>query len=203
MGHLRSAALGVALAAVAAGAGAQGIATQSSAPMDISADSSTFVNNACESTWSGSAEVLQGTTRLRAAVIRAFFKKKPGGASGAPASGGTAAAGLPGGPQSNCGATERIEAEGDVFYVTPDQTAHGDRAIYTADNDQIVMTGNVIVVQGKNVVHGDRLTIQVATREAQMASDAKGRGSPNRVRGVFYSNQTGGPGGAPALQLPR
>jgi lipopolysaccharide export system protein LptA len=202
MGHLRSAALGVALAAVSLAAGAQGIATQSNAPMDISADNGTFVNNACESTWSGSAEVLQGTTRLRAAVIRAFFKKKPGGESGASAS-GPAAAGLPGGPQSNCGATERIEAEGDVFYVTPDQTAHGDRAIYTADNDQIVMTGNVIVVQGKNVVHGDRLTIQVATREAQMASDAKGRGAPNRVRGVFYSNQPGAPRASPALQLPR
>jgi lipopolysaccharide export system protein LptA len=203
MGHLRSAALGVALAAVGLAAGAQGIATQSNAPMDISADNGTFVNNACESTWSGSAEVLQGTTRLRAAVIRAFFKKKPGGASGASAPGAAASAGLPGGPQSNCGATERIEAEGDVFYVTPDQTAHGDRAIYTADNDQIVMTGNVIVVQGKNVVHGDRLTIQVATRQAQMASDAKGRGALNRVRGVFYSNQPGAPGAAPGLQLPR
>ena len=201
MGHLRSAAMGLALAAVAVGAGAQGIATQSSAPMDISADSSTFVNNACESTWSGSAEVLQGTTRLRAAVIRAFFKKKPAGASG-PSASGPAAAGLPGGPQSNCGATERIEAEGDVFYVTPDQTAHGDRAIYTADNDQIVMTGNVIVVQGKNVIHGDRLTIHVATREAQMESHAQGRGTPNRVRGVFYQ-QPGAGGAAPMLPAPR
>ena len=194
---LVSAALGLALAAAALAADAQGIAPQSSGPMDISADNSTFVNAACESTWSGSAEVLQGTSRLRSNLIRAFFKKKPGGAGGAASQGGGAVGGLPGGPQSDCGATERIEAEGDVFYVTPDQIARGDHAVYTADDDQIVMTGNVIVVQGKNVVRCDRLLIHVSTREAQCSSDAKGRGVPNRVRGVFYQNQPGAPGSAP------
>ena len=200
MSRLRCAAVGLAIAAAAAlGADAQGIAPQANGPMDISADSSVFVNGACESTWSGSAEVLQGTTRLRANEIRAFFKKKPPGPGGAAsAQGGGAVGGLPGGPHSNCGATERIEAEGDVFYVTPDQNARGDHAVYTADNDMIVMTGNVIVVQGKNVIHGDRLTIHVQTREAQMESGAKGRGNPNRVRGVFYQSPSGA-AGAPSL----
>jgi lipopolysaccharide export system protein LptA len=202
MRRLGCAALGLALAAAAVGADAQGISPQSNGPMDISADNGTFVNSSCESTWSGSAEVLQGASRLRANVIHAYFKKKPGGAGGS-AQGGGAVGGLPGGPQSNCGATERIEADGDVFYVTPDQNARGDHAVYTAENDQIVMTGNVIVVQGKNVIHGDRLTIQVATRQAQMVSEARGRGTPNRVRGVFYPNQPGAPGSAPASQPAR
>lgn len=183
---------GLALAAAAGVAQAQ-ISPQSNGPMDISADNGTFVSSACESTWSGSAEVLQGTSRLRAHEIRAFFKKKPG--AGGAAGRGSAAGpvgGMPGGPQSNCGATERIEADGDVFYVTPDQVARGDRAVYTAADDRIVMTGNVIVKQGENVIHGDRLVIHVATRQAQMESNAKGRGTPNRVRGVFYPNQSGG-----------
>jgi len=199
MSRLRSVALGLAVAAAALVADAQGIAPQSNGPMDISADSTVFVNGACESTWSGSAEVLQGTTRLRANEIRAFFKKKPPGPGGAAAQGGGPVGGVPGGPQANCGATERIEAEGDVYYVTPDQNARGDHATYTADNSLIIMTGNVIVVQGKNVIHGNRLTIHVETREAQMESDAKGRGNPNRVRGVFYQNPSGAPGGAPSL----
>lgn len=194
----RSAALGLALGLAASAAGAQGLSPQASGPMDISADSSTFVNSACESTWSGSAEVLQGTSRLRANEIRAFLKKKPAGAGGSAKESG-AIGGMPGSPQSNCGATERIEADGDVFYVTPDQVARGDRAVYTADDDQIVMTGNVIVKQGENVLHGDRLVIHVATREAHMESNARGRGTPNRVRGVFYPNQPGAPGAAPML----
>ena len=167
----------------------------SNGPIDISADNGTFVNN----------------------DLRIDLERRGRGAAGhhpparrgdhAPSSRRSPAARRSVGaarrppacrrPQSNCGGTERIEADGDVFYVTPDQIAHGDHAVYTADADQIVMTGNVIVVQGKNVVRGDRLTIQVATREAQMESDAKGRGTPGRVRGVFYPNQPGAPGAAP------
>ena len=168
---------GLALAtAVLAGAALAQPASAPNAPMDISADNGSFDNAACESTWSGAAEVLQGTTRIRAHTIHAFFKKKAGAAADAKeqAKGlGGATAGMPGGEQSNCGATERIEAEGEVFYVTPDQVARGDRAVYTAAVGVIVLTGNVIVVQGKNVIHGDRLTINVATREAQMESDAR------------------------------
>jgi lipopolysaccharide export system protein LptA len=194
----RAIALGLALGAGAAPWGAQAqISGSSNGPMDISADNGTFDNDACESTWSGSAEVLQGTTRLRASTIHAFLKKKPGGSGGAAAPASQPSVGLPGGGQSNCGATQRIEAVGDVFYVTPDQVARGDRAVYTADDGQIVMTGNVIVVQGKNVIHGDRLVIQVSTHQAQMESDAKGRGTPGRVRAVLYSNQPGGVGLGP------
>ena len=52
---------------------------------------------------------------------------------------------------------------------------------------------NVIVVQGQDVVRGDRMTINTVTREVHMDSTAKGRGTPGRVRGVFYPNQPGGP----------
>ena len=129
----------------------------------------TLVNSTCVATWSGAAEALQGTSRLRADVIRAFLKKKP---PADPATGAEPA------PQTDCGATERIEADGHVYYVTPDQVARGDHAVYTADADKIVMTGNVIVVQGKNVVRGDRLTIQVATRQVDDRLGRQGRGTP-------------------------
>jgi lipopolysaccharide export system protein LptA len=180
-GFAAAAVLAVVAIGVAGPAGAQ-LAPSSSAPIDITADNGTLTNATCEATWSGAAEALQGTSRLRANVIKAYLKKKPPGANG----------------QLDCGATDRIEADGNVFYVTPDQVARGDHAVYTADNDQIVMTGNVIVVQGKNVVRGDRMTIKVATREVELDSAAKGRGTPGRVRGVFYPNQPGAPGSTPA-----
>ena len=53
--------------------------------------SGTVVNSTCEATWSGAAEALQGNSRLRANVIKAFLKKKPPGAAGArPAAAGNA-----------------------------------------------------------------------------------------------------------------
>jgi len=192
----RAAILGVALGVtglpLAAAAQVAGSPATSSGPMDISADNGVFDNATCVSTWSGAAEVLQGTARLRAATIKAYFKKKPA-AAGAQASStsDSSALGMPGGAQSNCGATERVEADGDVFYVTPEQVARGDHAVYSADGGQIVMTGDVIVVQGKNVIHGDRLVIQTATHQAQMESTAKGRGTPNRVRAVLFQTGSG------------
>jgi len=194
----RAAAAGLMLAGSLGVAARAQLAPSSNGPIDITADNGTLVNSTCEATWSGAAEALQGTSRLRADVIKAFLKKKPPSAAGqsGAAQAGPAGAGNP----SDCGATERIEADGNVFYVTPDQVAHGDHAVYSADADQIVMTGNVIVVQGKNVVRGDKMTIHVSTREVTIDSIAQGRGVPGRVRGVFYSNQPGSPGSASLLR---
>ena len=171
----------IAAAAPASAGGPGGLSPAAHGPFDIVADDGTFDNNTCEGTWSGSAEVLQGTTRLRAHVIHYFLKHKP----------------TTGPDQAACGAAERIEADGEVFYVTPDQRARGDHAVYSADENLIVMTGDVILVQGKNVVHGTRLTIHTQTRAAQMESDAQGRGAAGRVRAVFYQNQPGAPGTVP------
>jgi lipopolysaccharide export system protein LptA len=181
-----SAAMALAVGLAGPGAGAPqpgGLTSQSNGPIDITADNGTYDNATCESTWTGSAEVLQGNTRLRAREIRAFMKHKAASAA----------------DQSSCGAAERIEADGDVYYVTPDQNARGDHAVYSADANLIVMTGDVILVQGKNVVHGDRLTIHTQTRAAQMESAAQGRGTPGRVRAVFYQQAQPGASGAPAV----
>ncbi len=186
---------GVALAGCLGAAAQAQIAPSSNGPIDITADNGTLVNSTCEATWSGAAEALQGNSRLRANVIKAFLKKKPPAAAGQSAPAGPGGAANP----SDCGPTQRIEADGNVFYVTPDQIAHGDHAVYNADADQIVMTGNVIVVQnGKNVVRGDKMTIHVSTREVTIDSIAQGRGTPGRVRGVFYPNTPGAPGSAAA-----
>ena len=150
------------------------LATGSNAPVDITADEGEVVNSQCLSIWRGDAEALQATTRLRAHEIRVFAAARPGSAPNA---------------QGRCGATQRLEAEGEVYYVTPAQTVRGDRAIYVAANDTITITGGVIVTQGKSVARGDRMTVQVKTGQVQLESTAKGRGKPNRVRGVFYPDQ--------------
>ena len=144
----------------------------SNAPVDITADSAEVINSQCLAIWRGAAEATQGQVRLRANTIRVYSAKNG----------------------NTCGATRRLEAEGSVFYVTPTQTARGDSAVYDTGADTIVITGNVIVVQGRNVARGDRLTIKVSTRQITMQSNSQGRGSPNRVRGVFYPGE-GGLGG--------
>lgn len=82
------------------------------------------------------------------------------------------------------GDLSRVEASGNVYFVTPEQTIRGDRAVYTPANDTIILTGDVILTQGQNVMTGGRLTYNTRTEAAQM--DGAGR-----VQGVFYPERSG------------
>jgi lipopolysaccharide export system protein LptA len=65
----------------------------------------------------------------------------------------------------------------------------------------MVLTGNVVLVQDKNVVQGDKLTIDTKTNHSTLVSNAQGRGAGKRVRGVFYPSQnTAQNQGAPAAR---
>jgi lipopolysaccharide export system protein LptA len=83
----------------------------------------------------------------------------------------------------------RIEAIGNVYFVTPDQTIRGDRAVYTPGDNLVVMTGDVIVTQGQNVMTGGRLTYNTETQAVTMAGGAGSNGG--RIRGVFYPERSG------------
>jgi len=169
----------VAALAVAGSACAQ-LDTHSNAPADTTANQMEVINSKCLAILTGAAEVLQGTTRLRADTISVYTKSKGVDASGQP----------------SCGGAERIVADGNVYYVTPDENVRGDHAVYTDANDQIVVTGDVVVVQGQNVARGNKLTIKVSTKQATMQSNATGAGQPGRVRGVFYQDKSDRTSGA-------
>ncbi len=168
-----------ALTLLVAGPAAAQLANDSDAPVDITADALEVVNTQCLSIWSGSAEALQDRTRLRADVLKTYSKKGPARPSAANAG--------PGG--GSCGALTRMEANGNVYYVTPQQRVRGDAAVYDVDADTIVITGDVVAVNGQNVLRGERLTINATTGDAQMQSNTKGRASKARPRAVIYPSE--------------
>lgn len=110
----------------------------------------------------GRAEVIQGENRLRANSIEIAQ------------SGGT-----------TTGAT----ASGDVYYVTPNESIRGDRAVYDVRAATVTVTGDVVLTQGRNVLTGGRLVYNIDTGEAQMAGAPRGGGAGNRIQGVFYPDQ--------------
>ncbi len=154
-----------AVALVAGSAQAQ-IAARSNAPMAVSADQSDFLTQECRAIWKGDVEVLQARTRLRAQVLNVYQTKKG----------------------DECGETERLVADGKVFYAELDRRIAADHAVYTAGSDTITLTGNVVVVQGQNVARAEKVIINLTTGQSQLFAGTKGRGSKNRVRGLFYPN---------------
>jgi len=153
---------------------AQSLGPSSDGPMDITADELEVQNKACVSVWKGKAEALQGQARLRADVLRAFFQTQSGSASGTGA----------------CGDLIRIEAEGSVYYVTSkDQRVRGDAGTYDASAETVTMTGDVVAVQGQNVLRGSRMVFNTKTGEGRMVGNATGRNQSARPRGVFYPSK--------------
>lgn len=112
----------------------------------------------------GRAEITQGQNRLRAEAITAYRDAQ--------------------------GQFTRVEATGTVYFVTPTQSMRGDRAVYTLANGELVVTGNVILNQGKNVLTGGRLTYNVNTDAATMSGAPRGEGAGSRIQGVFYPDGT-------------
>src|SRR5581483_2079584 len=90
---------------------AQGqIAPSSKAPVDVTADQLEVQNHQCLASWKGNAEALQETSRLRANVLNIYNRVLPNPHPGA-------------GSDANptCGALDRMEADGNVYYVTPER----------------------------------------------------------------------------------
>jgi lipopolysaccharide export system protein LptA len=173
---LRIAATAAAAAALAAPAAAQ-IATNSKAPVDVTADNLETSNSGCTYTWSGNAEALQDKARLRAdklTVINKVGSSKPGKAAASTGAG-------------NCGDMERLEAEGSVYYVTSDgQRIRANKGVYEAGSTTITMTGDVVAVRDKSVLRGDKMVFNTESGQGQVVGTGKGRGAKDRPRGVFY-----------------
>ena len=161
-------------AALLAGPAAAQLATASNAPVDITADELETQNNACTSIWRGHAEALQENARLRADVLTADFENKPGAS----------------GKSGGCGDLIRLRADGQVYYMTPQQRVHGDAAVYEAVSNTLTVTGDVVATQGQNVLRGTRMVFNTQTGQGHMEGAAKGRNKAERPRGVFYPKQS-------------
>jgi len=164
-------------------------------PIDVTADQLEMVDAQHLAIWRGNVEAVQDGNRLVSDTLNVYFSGKPApGSAAAPQSQAAPAAGTAG---ADWGDVERLVADGHVFYVSANQTARGEHAVYEAVPDLITMTGDVVLVQGKNVTKGDKLVIEVKTNHAVLTSIAQGRNRPGRVQGVFYNaNSAGGSGAA-------
>jgi lipopolysaccharide export system protein LptA len=166
----------------AAPAAAQ-LAPASNAPIDVTGDQLEVQNQQCLAIYRGNVEALQATSRLRTDVLDLYAK--PGDDTHAAGDSGVS---------TKCGALQRMEAHGSVYYVTPSEVVKGDDAIYLADAKTITVTGDVVVSQGKNVVVGNKLVINTDTEHATMESNVTGAGKPGRVRSVLYPGSNQGVG---------
>jgi lipopolysaccharide export system protein LptA len=159
--------------------GAQG--QDQNQPIQIDAKSLEVHDKSKTATFSGNVKVVQGDTTMTCRLLVVFYGQELGiaGAGPKPAA---AANGAPG-AVPDAQNIKRIEARGSVTVVSKDQTASGDLGVYDLPAKTITLSGNVVVTQGKNVIHGERVIVNTVTGDAHVES-APGAG-PSRVRALI------------------
>jgi lipopolysaccharide export system protein LptA len=151
-------------------------------PIHIEAATLEVHDKAKTATFSGNVQVVQGDTTMRCRSLVVFYGAEEGAGAAKPAAArpadSPAAPGMPQGAQS----IRRIEARGGVTVVTKDQNASGELGVYDLKTKTITLTGNVVVSQGKNILHGERVVVDTATGNARVESGATAH---DRVRALI------------------
>jgi len=151
-------------------------------------------------TFSGDVQVVQGDTTIKCQSLVVFYGADHATAGQTVATAETTGTGATQGANAQQrsimpqGAQDirRIEARGGVTVISKDQNASGDLGVYDLKKKTITLTGNVVVSQGKNVLHGDRVVVDTVTGNAHLDS---GTASQNRVRALILPSKgaNGGP----------
>jgi lipopolysaccharide export system protein LptA len=136
----------------------QGFSQNRDQPIKIQAASLEVRDKDRIATFSGDVHLVNGDTELRCKSMVVFYDDEPA------ASGGTkAAAGSARGQQ-----IRRIEAKGGVVVVQKDQNATGDAAVFNMRENTVMLTGNVVVTRGQDVLRSQRLTVNLTSGVSKM-----------------------------------
>ncbi len=156
------------IAALAAAAPAVAQFSASDGPVNVTSDASRVETDSASGLETlyldGKVELLQNGRRLRcdhAKVIQAPRKDGQGGKE-----------------------VVQMEGTGNVFYVVADETVRGDYAIYTKADDTLKVTGEVILVRGRNVATGNLLVDKVHAGQMMLTADSSH--NQGRVKSVLY-----------------
>jgi lipopolysaccharide export system protein LptA len=185
----------------------QGFSQNRDQPIQIEAATLEMRDKKKEATFSGNVKVIQGDTTMTSKTLVVFYDSNsppPGGAAPAPAANAKATPAKAGAAAPIQSATpgpggsssiRRLEARGSVVVTQKDQVVTGETAVFDTKTNLVTMLGGVLLTQGKNVLRGDRLMVDMTTGVSRVESDS------GRVQGVFQSSGQGGgsliPGAAP------
>src|SRR5580692_6875696 len=180
----------------------QGFSQNRDQPIQIEAATLEMRDKKKEATFSGNVKVVQGDTTMTSKVLVVFYESAAA-TTPAAAPAGNAKASAKAAPAPIQAATpgpggssqiRRLEAKGNVVVTQKDQVVTGESAVFDTKTNLVTMVGGggpVILTQGKNVLRGDRLIVDMTTGVSRVESDS------GRVQGLFISSGQGQ--GGPAV----
>jgi lipopolysaccharide export system protein LptA len=129
---------------------------QSDAPLDITSERFEATEGQNFVTWTGNVHAVQGDVILTTPKLVLY--------------------------QDENGDPERVVATGGMRYSGEEAKISGKKMVYEIEADIITVTGNVVVIQGEQVMSGHKLVYNLTTGSLVFSGEGQ-----QRVRGIFYS----------------
>ena len=121
-----------------------GIRADSTAPVEVAADSLSVDQDSGTAVFTGSVVIGQGDLRLSAGTVRVVYTEKTGNIA------------------------QLIASDG-VTFVTTTEAAEAQDADYNLITGILTLTGDVLLTQGTSALSSDKMTINVNSGSAQMS----------------------------------
>lgn len=148
-------------------------------PINVEADQLEVLDRESKAIFTGRVVATQGETTLKADKLIVEYKQGAVGLDKETAAAAKPETDKPAAPTDR--QIRRLEALGSVVYISQDQRATGDKGIYDAAQNTIIMTGSsVSLTQGANIVTGQHLVINTLTNQARIETSGS-----QRVRALF------------------
>ena len=165
-------------------------------PIEVSADNELTWNRSNDTfVAKGNAVILQGADTIKADVITANYQDNDGK---------TVITSIVATPNATLsqqdqtltakqinatfdnGILDTVTAQNDVVLTTPKETLKGDKAVYNAIDKTIILTGDVRIEQGKNVLIGSRSEFNLKTNISTLTASPSQNGG--RVKATFFAS---------------
>jgi lipopolysaccharide export system protein LptA len=154
---------------------AQGLTANSGQPVKIESKSLEVRDKSRMATFAGNVKMTQGDSIVQCKVLVVFYED--GSAPSANTKAAPTVAG-PGGKQQ----IKRMECKGDAIITQKDQIASGENGVFEVKANTLTLTGNVVVTQGQNVLHGEKMVVNLTTGVTKIESGKE------PVRGLVFPN---------------
>ena len=147
-----------------------GFSSNSDEPISIEADTLEVREKESTATFTGNVVVKQGDVTIQTSALRVYYAGEGQG-------------------MASDQRIRRMETLGEVWVTSADQRARGDKAIFEAEQETIILDGNVVLTQGTNILRGTKMVVDLAAGTSRVFSASNGQGGSGRVQGLFQPNQ--------------
>jgi lipopolysaccharide export system protein LptA len=162
----------------------QGFSSDNGKPVDIKSEELEVHQNEQMAIFIGNVVATQGDSVLRTPRLVVYYdnandQNAAGNNTAASPASAKTPANDPGAP-GQTSSIRRLEASNGVVVTAQDQKATGSEGVFDMKSNTAVLTGDVLLTQGANVIRGKKLTVDLTTGVARVGGGTTGLFVPNK-----------------------